>query len=290
MKKKILITGGAGFIGSHLCEFLSKDCTLEVFSLDNYSTGSEENHFNNVNYIKGNTKDIDKLIDFDIDIVYHLGEYSRVEQSFEDTKVVWESNKNGTFAVLEFVRKRKCKLLYAGSSTKFGDGGLGRSASPYAWTKASNTELVRNYGNWFNIDYAIVYFYNVYGKREISKGKYATLIGIFKEKMKNNSPLPVVSPGTQIRNFTHIDDIIKGLILVGNFGYGDEYGIGNKKSYSVLEVAKMFKDDIQMLSQRKGNRMSSVINTKKIESLGWSAQVDLSSYINTLRENNWEDL
>ncbi len=130
-------------------------------------------------------------------MVYHLGEYSRVEQSFDDMEKVWKYNKNGTFAVLEFVRKAECKILYAGSSTKFGDGGLGRSALPYAWTKASNTELVENYGTWYNVPCAITYFYNVYGQREIQTGKYATLIALFKEKMKNGEPLTIVSPGTQ---------------------------------------------------------------------------------------------
>ena len=172
---KILVTGGAGFIGSHLCEKLSQDGD-EVFSLDNYSTGSIENHVDNVTYIKGETKNIEKLVNITPDIIYHLGEYSRVEQSFKDIENVWNTNKNGTFSVLQFCRKTKAKIVYAGSSTKFGDGGLGRSQSPYAWTKASNTELVRNYANWFGIEYAISYFYNVYGGREISTGKYATLI------------------------------------------------------------------------------------------------------------------
>jgi UDP-glucose 4-epimerase len=155
MKKRILVTGGAGFVGSHLCERLSQDTNNDVYSLDNYFTGSEKNHVENVTYIKGSTKDIAKLVTFTPDMVYHLGEYSRVEQSFDDIEKVWEYNKDGIFAVLEFVRKAGCKILYAGSSTKFGDGGLGRSASPYAWTKATNTELVMNYGTWFNVPFAI---------------------------------------------------------------------------------------------------------------------------------------
>ena len=237
--KKVLVTGGAGFVGSHLCDSLLKK-GYQVTSLDNYFTGKVTNHIKGVEYIKGDTKDINKLIKFEPDYIYHLGEYSRVEQSFEDIEIVYEYNKIGTFNVLEFVRKTGAKLIYAGSSTKFGDGGLGRSQSPYAWTKASNTELVINYGHWFNIPYAITYFYNVYGPREIATGKYATLIALFKEKMKNNEPLTVVSPGTQKRNFTHIDDIINGLVLIGEHGYGDEFGIGNEESFSILEVAEMF--------------------------------------------------
>ena len=157
---KVLVTGGAGFIGSHLCDRLVQDGS-RVTSLDNYSTGSKDNHVNGVNYINGETKNIDSLVTFAPDVIYHLGEYSRVEQSFIDVEKVWSSNKDGIFAVLQFCRKTKAKIIYAGSSTKFGDGGMGRFQSPYAWTKASNTELVENYGNWYGINYAITYFYNV---------------------------------------------------------------------------------------------------------------------------------
>lgn len=285
--KKVLVTGGAGFVGSYLCERLVAMGGYEVYSLDNYFTGSEANHVAGVTYIRGETKDIMTLVDFVPDMVYHLGEYSRVEQSFEDIEKVWEYNKKGIFAVLEFVRKAGCKILYAGSSTKFGDGGLGRSASPYAWTKASNTELVINYGSWFNVPYAITYFYNVYGEREIQTGKYATLIALFKEKMRKGEPLTVVSPGSQKRNFTHIDDIIDGLVLVGENGYGDEFGIGSDEGFSVLEVANMFNGQIEMLPERKGNRMTADVIADKTKVLGWSAKRTLVDYIDNLRADNW---
>ncbi len=288
MKKRILVTGGAGFVGSHLCERLARNPKNEVYSLDNYFTGSKNNHVENVTYIEGNTADISKLITFTPDMVYHLGEYSRVEQSFDDIEKVWKYNKEGTFAVLEFVRYAGSKILYAGSSTKFGDGGLGRTASPYAWTKASNTELVMNYGNWFNIPYAITYFYNVYGPREIESGKYATLIALFKEKMRKNEPLTIVSPGTQKRNFTHIDDIIDGLILVGENGYGDEFGIGSGEAFTIKEVAEMFGGAIEMLPERKGNRMAADVVTSKTEALGWKPKKHLKDYIANLRKNGWK--
>jgi UDP-glucose 4-epimerase len=286
-KRNILVTGGAGFVGSHLCERLARDLYNKVYSLDNYFTGSEDNHVPNVTYIKGDTVDIAKLVTFRQDIVYHLGEYSRVEQSFDDIETVWRFNKDGIFAVLEFVRMVGCKILYAGSSTKFGDGGMGRSASPYAWTKATNTELVMNYGNWFNVPYAITYFYNVYGSREISTGKYATLIALLTEKMKDDLPLTIVSPGTQKRNFTHIDDIIDGLVLVGNNGYGDEFGIGSPESFSILEVARLFGGEIEILPERKGNRMTADVMTDKTQALGWQPKCKLADYIETLRANNW---
>ena len=287
MKNKILVTGGAGFVGSHLCARLSKNSQNQVVSLDNYFTGSVDNHVPNVTYIKGSTVNIEQLVDFSPDYIYHLGEYSRVEQSFDDIEKVWEFNKQGIFAVLQFCRKTRAKLIYAGSSTKFGDGGRGRSQSPYAWTKATNTELVEKYGVWFNIPYAIVYFYNVYGKREIRMGKYATLIALFTEKMKNEEILTVVSPGSQKRNFTHVDDIIDGLVLVGENGFGDEFGIGSRESFSILEVAKLFGGTIQMLPERKGNRMTADVVTAKTEALGWSPQRNLVDYIETLRSNVW---
>ncbi len=211
------------------------------------------------------------------DIVYHLGEYSRVEQSFEDIDLVHEYNTRGTYEILEFVKDRGCKLLYAGSSTKFSDNGA--DASPYAFTKAQNTQLVMNYGKWYDINYAITYFYNVYGGREIKEGKYATLIALFLEKIRKGEKLKVVSPGTQQRNFTYIDDILDALVLIGEHGQGDGYGIGCDKPYSVLEVAEMFDTDIEMLPERNGNRMTGQVITDKTKELGWNAKHNLKDYI-----------
>ncbi|NDW23203.1 NAD-dependent epimerase/dehydratase family protein [Alteromonas hispanica] len=283
--KKVLVTGGAGFVGSHLCEQLTH--SYEVYSLDNYFTGSERNHVDKVNYIKGDTAEISELISFVPDLVFHLGEYSRVEQSFEDIELVWEYNKRGTFSVLQFCRKHEVKLVYAGSSTKFGDGGLGKFQSPYGWSKASNTELVECYSEWFGLDYAIVYFYNVYGRREISQGKYATLIALFTEKMRSNLPLTVVSPGTQVRNFTHVDDIVNGLVLVGEKGHGDGFGIGSNEAFTVKEVAELFGGEIEMLPERKGNRMSAEVITEKTRALGWEPTHSLNDYISDMKDRNW---
>ena len=278
--KKILVTGGAGFIGSNLIEYLLKDANNEIYSLDNYFTGSEKNHILGATYLKGETGDIASLIKFKPDLVYHLGEYSRVEQSFDDIQRVWKSNKDGTFAVLEFCRKHMCKIVYAGSSTKFGDGGMGRDQSPYAWTKATNTELVQNYGEWFGLSYAITYFYNVYGPGEIEDGKYATVIALFKKKRKENVPITIVSPGTQRRNFTYVGDIVRGLAMVGEKGLGDNFGLGSLESYSMLEIAELFGGKVEMLPERKGNRMSASIDLSRSSGeLGWNTQVSIKDYI-----------
>jgi UDP-glucose 4-epimerase len=278
---RILITGGAGFIGSHLCEELIKDKNNEIISLDNYSTGKEENHIEGVTYIKGNTKDIDSLIDVVPDMIYHLGEYSRTSESFNEPNKTWEYNTEGTFRVLEFARKNKIKkFLYAGSSTKLADGGDGRNQSPYAWTKATNTELVQRYGEWFGLPYVIVYFYNVFGGREMETGPYATLIGIFKRLTRAGETLTVVAPGTQLRSFTHVDDIVRGIILAGEKGSGDGYCLGPKEMFSVMDVAKLFGGEIKVLPEKPGDRKTVAIDLSKTEEeLGWGTKVRLKDHI-----------
>jgi UDP-glucose 4-epimerase len=286
MKNKlILIIGGAGYIGSHLCNALSKN--NDVYSLDNYSNGYISNHIKDVTYINGDSRDIDKLINFRPDIIFHLGEYSRVEQSFNDIDLVWQNNILCIFPVVSFASKNKSKLIYAGSSTKFSEKeGLGRTLSPYAWSKAVNTEFIVNFSKWYNLDYAITYFYNVYGGREIKKGKYATLIGIFQYQYLNGLPLTIVKPGNQKRNFTHIEDIISGLLLVAEKGWGDNYGIGNDEMYSIIEVAKMFNHRYIFIPERKGNRIFSKINTSKTKSLGWNPKYKLNEYIREFVETH----
>jgi UDP-glucose 4-epimerase len=280
-QKTILVTGGAGFIGSHLCERLVKD-GHRVISLDNYFTGSKDNHIDGVEYIKGHTKDIEKHISETPDIIYHLGEYSRVAKSIEEPDVVWDLNMDGTFGVLEFWRKKKCKLVYAGSSTKSvgarADGITGRNLAPYTWAKSANTELVVNYSKWYNLPYAITYFYNVYGLRERSD-EYGTVIEIFKQNYLNKKPHKVCSPGTQTRTFTHIDDTIDGIILAGEKGEGDEYGISAKEELSLIDVAKMFGGDIEMLPATKSTRSHSIVNIEKVKELGWKQKRNLKDYI-----------
>ena len=276
--KKILIIGGAGYIGSHLCSVLSGD--NYVVSLDNYSNGYESNHVKNAVYIKGESKDIANLIDFKPDYIFHLGEYSRVEQSFEDIDLVWKYNITSIYPVLDFAKKSNSKLIYAGSSTKFNrEIEKGKSCSPYSWAKATNTDFIVHFNKWYGLNYAITYFYNVYGGNEVREGKYATLIGIFKNQYDKGEALTVVKPGTQKRHFTHINDIISGLILVAKKGHGDGYGIGSDDYYSVIEVAEMFGKQIILSPRKKGNRLSSVLKTERIKLLGWEAKYKLEDHI-----------
>ena len=273
----VLVTGGAGFIGSRLCARLAA-LGHHVISLDNYFVGTRGNEVPGVDYRDAHTRDIAAAVPETPEIVYHLGEYSRVEASLSEPDVVWDLNVRGTFHVLEFWRARRPKLVYAGSSTKFADGGLGRDQSPYAFTKATNSELVRNYGEWYGLPFAITYFYNVYGPGERA-GTYGTLIEIFRQKLLAGEPLPVTSPGTQQRIFTHVDDIVDGLLLIGEKGSGDEFGLGAADSHSILEIAEMFGAPVVMQPEARGNRMTAKLDVTKSNALGWSASKSVSSYI-----------
>lgn len=280
-KKRVLVTGGAGFVGSHLCEALVGNPAYEVYSLDNYSTGTPRNHVSGVTYVKGDTRDIERVIEFVPDMIFHLGEYSRTSESFLEPEKTWRYNAEGTFGVLEFCRKRGVKkILYAGSSTKQADGGDGRDQSPYAWTKAMNTELIQRYHAWFGVPFVTVYFYNVYGGREIGEGQYATLIGIYKRLRRNDKPLPIVAPGTQLRSFTHVDDIVRGILLAMEKGNGDGYCLGPKIMHTIKDVAALFGGEAVMLPEKPGDRKTVVIDLAKTEDeLGWQATIRLEDHI-----------
>jgi len=283
--KKILVTGGCGFVGSNLIKQL-KDQN-DIISIDNYISGKKSRELDGVVYYELDCKNISEIgNEFNPDIIYHLGEYSRVENSTKNPSKVFDNNLEGTYQILKFAKEKQSKIIYAGSSTKFGDNGLNKFESPYAFTKALNTELVKNYAEWNNLDYAITYFYNVYGEGENDEGEFATVIGIFKRQLIQGKPLTVVKPGGQERNFTHIDDIVKGLILVGASGYGDNYGIGSEEKFTILEVAKMFSDQIQMMPERKGNRMTSVLNCDRTKDLGWISKQSLTEHIDEFLAKN----
>ena len=276
----ILVLGGAGFVGSNLVRSLNGS-GYRVTSFDNYFTGSEGNHVSGVTYIRGNTADIATVLaGFSYTHIFHLGEYSRVEQSFDDIDLVFDFNHKSIYEVLKFAKNQDAKLIYSGSSTKFGDDGENGSASPYAWTKKTNVDLIKRYSEWFGLNYAIAYFYNVYGDGEIATGRYATLIAKFCELKKSGAlSLPVVAPGTQTRNFTHVNDIVAGLTVVGERGVGDGYGIGADISYSIVDVVRMLGSDIKWLPERAGNRLAGQLVTEKTKALGWKATHDLESYL-----------
>lgn len=280
MQKTILVTGGAGHVGSHIIEILVRDPSNKIISLDNYFNGSEKNHISGAEYRKGHTKDIDKLIPETPDIVYHLGEYARVAPSFDDIEKVYDMNIVGTFAVVEFCRQRKVgKLIYAASSTKFAIEGNGRHQSPYAFTKATNVDLICNYGRWYNLPYAICYFYNAFGPRENGVGKYATLIAKYEQAYLNREALTIVKPGTQKRNFTYVGDLAKGIILVGEKGQGDGYALENSKQFSIIEIAKAFGGPIEYIEGNPGRAKSGEAPTKAREELGWTTTIDILDYI-----------
>ncbi len=286
-QKTIVVTGGAGFIGSHLCRRLVAEGNV-VISLDNYFTGSPNNHINGVIYRDGHTKDIEKHIPEVPDIIYHLGEYSRVAKSIEEPDKVHDLNMTGTSGVLEFWRKRGGKLIYAGSSTRFAepraDGIEGRNRSPYSWAKAANSELVANYARWYNLPYSVVYFYNVYGPGERSDWKtgYGTVIEVFKQCFLTGKKCPVNGPGTQTRTFTHVNDTVEGIVLVGEKGNNDEYAISAKETYSLLEVVKFFGCEAEFLSPTESTRSSGADNTEKIKALGCKQKHTLPNYIESI--------
>jgi len=280
MSKLAVVTGGAGFIGSHLCERLVSD-GYQVISLDNYFTGSRENHVEGVEYREGHTKDIAKHISEMPDILFHLGEYSRVLTSFDDVEKVWDLNTVGTFGVLTFCKEKKVRLVYAGSSTKFGefdDAEDGENQSPYAYFKTTNTQLVNNYGDWFGLDYAITYFYNVYGPRERA-GTYGTVIEIFRQKMLNGEKLKIFGSGEQKRAFTHVKDTVEGVVLVGEKGKGDGYCISSDQECSILEIAKAYGGEIEIMEALPGDRNRSKCDFTKMRELEWSAKENVLDYI-----------
>lgn len=278
---KILVTGGEGLVGSHLVHTLA-DMGHNVTSVDNHFNSNDNPRHPAVDYWIQDCKFIrqSNMAQKEFDYIFHLGEYARVEQSFEDIDIVMDYNLVTFPEMLKFAKEKNAKFIYSGSSTKFAVGEVGSAQSPYAFTKAQNTELLKNYSEWYGLDYTIVYFYNVYGKGEKGSGKYATVVQKFIDKaMESNDPLPVTSPGTQLRNFTHVDDIVSGLMLAGFRGNGDGYGIGSDYKYSILDLVDMLGCEPEMKPEKPGNRMDGELKTDKLKALGWSAEKDLRDYI-----------
>ena len=269
MKKILAVTGGAGFVGSNLIEFLLKKTNLNIISIDNYSTGKKNNQINNprVSYIKGNTKDINRILNGykkNIHSLFHFGEFSRIYQSFKKFYECFESNSIGSKEVFKFCLDNKIKLIYSATSASLGNDGKDKNLSPYAFTKAKNLELLENLKKWFGFKYEIIYFYNVYGTKHICSGKMATVIGIFENLYKKQLPLTVVKPGNQTRNFTHINDTIAVCFEAWKKNKCQHYSISHKKSYSILAVAKLFKSKIKYLPERAGERYASALTNMSL--------------------------
>ncbi len=286
IKKIIVVTGGAGFVGTNLIEKFLRNTKYNIISIDNYSSGSVKNHIKDkrVKYIKDSSSNISKILNkhkFKIHTIFHFGEFSRIYQSFLKMNECILSNSIGTHAVFNFCLSNKIKLVYSATSATIGNKGKDKNLSPYAFTKAKNLEMLENLKNWFNFKYEILYFYNVYGPKQISFGPMATVIGIFENQYKSNKPLTVVKPGNQSRRFTHIDDTVNACFYAWKKNRCRHYSISTKKSYTILEVAKMFNTKIKFLPPRKGERYASALTDMNLSNKVYKlfGQISLKNYI-----------
>ena len=293
MKKFLVITGGAGFIGSNLIRLLIYKTKFKIISIDNYSSGSKKNHILNkkIIYIKGDTKNLEKILipyKNKIHSIFHFGEFARIYQSFLKMNECIQSNTVGTNVVFDYCLKNKIKLVYSATSASIGNSGSDKNLSPYAFTKAKNIELLNNLKKWFNFKFEIVYFYNVFGAGQIRTGSMATVIGIFEDQYLRNKPLTVVRPGNQSRRFTHVDDTVNACFFAWKKNKNRHYSISNKKSHTILEVAKMFKDDIKFLPKRQGERYASALTDMNLSNKVYKlfGVKKLSDYIENFKKNN----
>ena len=292
VKNKILVTGGVGFVGTNLIKLLLKKTNYKIISIDNYSSGSRRNHIKDkrISYLKGDTKNISKIISKpqNIKAIFHFGEFARIYQSFLRMNDCIESNSIGTNAVFNFCLKHNIKLIYSATSASLGNKGNDKNLSPYAFTKSKNLELLENLKKWFKFKYEVIYFYNVYGPHQICKGPMSTVIGIFEDHFKRRKPLPIVRPGTQTRRFTHIDDTVNVCYTAWKKNLCRHYSIANKKSHSILDVAKMFNTKIKFLPIRAGERYASAIINKNLSNKIHKhfGHISLKDYIKEFIRNN----
>ena len=293
MKNIIVITGGAGFVGANLISFLLKNTKYKILSIDNYSSGLKINHIKNkkVKYIKGNTKNISTLLNSKknkINAIFHFGEFSRIYQSFLKMGECIDSNTVGSHAIFNFCLNNKIKLIYSATSASLGNKGRDKDLSPYAFTKSINLELLENLKKWFKMKYEIIYFYNVYGPRQISIGNMATVIGIFENAYKNKKLLPIVRPGTQSRKFTHISDTVKVCYDAWKKNKCRHYSVSSKKDYTILEVAKLFGSKIKLLPARSGERYASALTNMNLSNKVYKnfGRISLKTYIEKFKNTH----
>jgi UDP-glucose 4-epimerase len=292
MKNILVVTGGAGFIGSNLIEELVKIRKYKILSLDNYSSGNTRNHLYNTNirYLRGDTKNASVILNKyknKIHTIFHFGEFARIFQSFKKYKECFDSNIKGSIELFQFAIDNKIKLIYSATSANLGNNGKDMNLSPYAFTKAKNLELLENFKEWFNFNYEVIYFYNVYGPRQICKGDMATVVGIFEDHFKQKKSLPIVKPGSQTRRFTHVKDTVDACLLAWKKNKKAHYIIASPQSYSINQLAKMFNYKIKYLPKREGERFSSSLirinlNNKLIR---LKAKIKLKDYIKSFLDN-----
>jgi UDP-glucose 4-epimerase len=292
-KKIIIVTGGAGFVGSNLIKILIEKTKFKIISLDNYSSGFKKNHIKNkrIKYIKGDTKNISQLVKDPnkINSIFHFGEFARIYQSFLQMNECIHSNSVGTNAVFNYCLKNNIKLIYSATSANLGNKGNDKNLSPYAFTKAKNLELLENLKKWFNFKFEVIYFYNVYGPNQIKTGSMATIIGIFENLYNIRKPLTVVKPGSQTRRFTHVFDTVNICYLAWKRNRCRHYSISNEKSYSILNVAKMFKSQIKYLPKRAGERYASALINKNLSNkvYRYFGKISLKNYIDDFLRKNY---
>lgn len=286
MKNILVVTGGAGFIGSNLIEELIRFKKYKVLSIDNYSSGSFKNHIKNsrVRYLNGHTKNISttlKNYKDKIHTIFHFGEFSRIFQSFNKFEECFSSNIEGSLQLFNFALENKIKVVYSATSASLGNTGKDMNLSPYAFTKAKNLEFLENLKKWFNFKYEIIYFYNVYGPRQISTGNMATVVGIFEECFKKKKPLPVVKPGSQSRMFTHVKDTVNACLTAWKKNQNKHYSVAGNKSYSIIKLAKLFRSKIKYLPPRKGERFSSALTKMNLNNkiIRLKAKIRLKDYV-----------
>ena len=293
MRNILVVTGGAGFIGSNLISELLKFKKFKIISVDNYSSGLFKNHIKNkrVKYLKGSTKNIEILLKNHtgkIHSMFHFGEFARIYQSFKKINECFSSNIEGSSSVFNFALKNKIKLIYSATSASLGNAGKDMNLSPYAFSKAKNLELLENLKKWFNFSYEVIYFYNVYGERQICKGDMATVVGIFEDHFLRGKKLPVVKPGTQARRFTHVFDTVKACIFAWKENKCKHYSIASNQSYSIIELAKLFKSKIKYLPMRKGERFASALTKMNLNNkiIRLSAKIKLKDYVSNFLSTN----